>query len=133
MKEHGWNLILIKSIVDPEGAVILEKNPEIGGQLDISKYYDVKRGMLVLLLWQLLGFSDFLPVAGKTGAEWDVTKTMDGCSFCSLWWSWNTVAVFIEQAGSGGSTGGPVARAIFEEYFRLNDTINSEKDFLIQP
>lgn len=137
MKPH-----LIKSIVDPEGAVILEKNPEIGGQLDISRStYDVlKRGMLGVTspggtaYWV---FSDFpIPVAGKTGtAEWDVTKDPHGwfVAFAPYDDPEIAVAVFIEQAGSGGSTGGPVARAIFEEYFRLNDTINSEKDFLIQP
>lgn len=137
MKPH-----LIKSIVDPEGAVILEKNPEIGGQLDISRStYDVlKRGMLGVTspggtaYWV---FSDFpILVAGKTGtAEWDVTKDPHGwfVAFAPYDDPEIAVAVFIEQAGSGGSTGGPVARAIFEEYFRLNDTINSEKDFLIQP
>ena len=64
MKPH-----LIKSIVDPAGAVILEKNPEIGGQLDISRAtHDVlKRGMLELLLLaaQHIGFQIFLYGRGK--------------------------------------------------------------------
>lgn len=136
MKPH-----LIKSIVAPDGNTVLEKNPEIGGQIDVSKStFDViKRGMRAVTLpgGTAYGvFADFpIAVAGKTGtAEWDVTKDPHGwfVAFAPYEDPEIAVAVFIEQAGSGGSTGGPVARAIFEEYFHLTDVEKTE-DYLIQP
>ncbi|MFY9439879.1 MAG: penicillin-binding transpeptidase domain-containing protein, partial [Tepidanaerobacteraceae bacterium] len=113
----------------------------IGGQIDVSKStFDViKRGMRAVTLpgGTAYGvFADFpIAVAGKTGtAEWDVTKDPHGwfVAFAPYEDPEIAVAVFIEQAGSGGSTGGPVARAIFEEYFHLTDVEKTE-DYLIQP
>jgi len=136
MKPH-----LIKSIVDPNGKTVLEKNPEIGGQIDVSKStFDViKRGMRAVTLPGGTAYSVFadlpIAVAGKTGtAEWDVSKDPHGwfAAFAPYEDPEVAVVVFIEQAGSGGSTGGPVARAIFEEYFHLTDGEKTE-DYLIQP
>jgi len=136
MKPH-----LIKSITDSEGNSVLEKNPEIGGQLNISKNtYDViKQGMRGVALPGGTAYSVFanfpISVAGKTGtAEWDVTKDPHGwfVAFAPYEDPEIAVVVFIEQAGSGGTTGGPVAKAIFEEYFHLTETDIIE-DYLIQP
>lgn len=136
MKPH-----LIKSIADADGNIILEKNPEIGGQLDISRktYEVVKKGMRGVTLPGGTAYSVFagfpISVAGKTGtAEWDVSKDPHGwfVAFAPYEDPEIAVAVFIEQAGSGGVTGGPVAKAIFEEYFHLNETDNYE-DYLTQP
>lgn len=136
MKPH-----LIKSIADADGNIVLEKNPEIGGQLDISRktYELIKKGMRGAALpgGTAYGvFADFpIPVAAKTGtAEWDVSKDPHGwfVAFAPYEDPEIAVAVFIEQAGSGGSTGGPVAKAIFEEYFHLNET-ESFEDYLTQP
>ena len=136
MKPH-----LIKSVVNADSKVILEKHPEIGGRLDVSRktYESVKKGMRGVTLpggtayWI---FADFpISVAGKTGtAEWDVSKDPHGwfVAFAPYEDPEIAVAVFIEQAGSGGSTGGPVAKAIFEEYFHLNEEKQPE-DFLVQP
>ena len=81
-------------------------------------------------------FANFpISVAGKTGtAEWDVTKDPHGwfVAFAPYEDPEIAVAVFIEQAGSGGTTGGPIAKAIFEEYFHLTETDTIE-DYLIQP
>jgi penicillin-binding protein 2 len=135
MKPH-----LIKSIIDANGKVILDKNPEIGGKLDVSEktFEIIKKGMLGVT--QPGGtaysiFSDFpIPVAGKTGtAQWDLTKTPHGwfAAFAPYDEPEIAVVVFIEQAGSGGSTGGPVAKAILEAYFHLDED-TSEEDYLIQ-
>ncbi|AEE91681.1 Penicillin-binding protein 2 [Tepidanaerobacter acetatoxydans Re1] len=137
MKPH-----LIKSIVDADGNVVLEKNPEIGGRLDISdKTYEIiKNGMKGATLsgGTAYGvFADFpISVAGKTGtAEWDVSKDPHGwfVAFAPYEDPEIAVAVFIEQAGSGGTTGGPVARAIFEEYFHLTNENDNSEDYLVQP
>lgn len=136
MKPH-----LIKSIDDPDGNIVLEKNPEIGGQLDFSKdtFRIIKEGMRAVTLpggTAYSVFADFpISVAGKTGtAEWDVTKDPHGwfVAFAPYEDPEIAVAVFIEQAGSGGTTGGPVARAIFEEYFHLTERETIE-DYLTQP
>lgn len=136
MKPH-----LIKSIEDPDGNIVLEKNPEIGGQLDFSKdtFRIIKEGMRAVTLpggTAYSVFADFpISVAGKTGtAEWDVTKDPHGwfVAFAPYEDPEIAVAVFIEQAGSGGTTGGPVARAIFEEYFHLTERETIE-DYLTQP
>ncbi|NLU10007.1 MAG: penicillin-binding protein 2 [Tepidanaerobacter acetatoxydans] len=137
MKPH-----LIKSIVDADGNVVLEKNPEIGGRLDISNktYEIIKNGMRGVTLpgGTAYGvFADFpISVAGKTGtAEWDLRKDPHGwfVAFAPYEDPEIAVAVFIEQAGSGGTTGGPVARAIFEEYFHLTNENNNNEDYLVQP
>lgn len=136
MKPH-----LIKSITDPNGNIVLEKNPEIGGQLDISqKTFDIiKQGMRGVTLPGGTAYGVFanfpISVAGKTGtAEWDVAKDPHGwfVAFAPYEDPEIAVVVFIEQAGSGGTTGGPVARAIFEEYFHLSEKETLE-DYLIQP
>jgi penicillin-binding protein 2 len=136
MKPH-----LIKSIVDASGKVILEKKPEVGGTVDVSKktFEIIKKGMRQVVLpggTAYSVFSDFpIPVAGKTGtAQWDLTKTPHGwfVAFAPFDDPEIAVVVFIEQAGSGGVTGGPVAKAILESYFHLNDN-NSQEDYLVQP
>jgi penicillin-binding protein 2 len=136
MKPH-----IIKSIVDANGKVVLEKKPEVAGKLDVSaKTFEIiKKGMKGVVSPGGTAYSVFadLPIslAGKTGtAQWDTTKTPHGwfVAFAPFDDPEIAVAVFIEQAGSGGSTGGPVAKAILEEYFHINDNIDRE-DFLTQP
>ncbi|HHY41879.1 MAG TPA: penicillin-binding protein 2 [Thermoanaerobacterales bacterium] len=136
MKPH-----LIKSITDPHGNVVLEKNPEIGGHVDFSKntFNIIKQGMRAVTLpggTAYSVFADFpITVAGKTGtAEWNVSKDPHGwfVAFAPYEDPEIAVVVFIEQAGSGGTTGGPVARAIFEEYFHISEDETTE-DYLIQP
>jgi len=136
MKPH-----IIKSIVDNDGNIVLEKKPEIGGKLEVSKgtFDIIKRGMKAVTSTggtAYSAFSDFpISVGGKTGtAQWDLSKTPHGwfVAFAPYDDPEIAISVFIEQAGSGGSTGGPVARKIMEKYFHLNET-NEEGDFLIQP
>lgn len=136
MKPH-----IIKSIVDADGKVVLEKKPEIAGKLDASdKTYEIiKKGMKGVVSPGGTAYSVFkgfpIQVAGKTGtAQWNTTKTPHGwfVSFAPFDDPEIAIAVFIEQAGSGGSTGGPVAKAIMESYFHLDEKTDQE-DFLVQP
>ncbi len=136
MKPH-----LIKTIVDSENKVVLDKKPELGGKVDASKktFQLIKQGMRGVTLpggTAYSVFSDFpIAVAGKTGtAQWNVSKTPHGwfAAFAPYEEPEIAVAVFIEQAGSGGTTGGPVAKAIFEAYFNLDEE-DDEFDYLIQP
>lgn len=136
MKPH-----IIKSIVDADGNVVLEKKPELAGKVDVSKetLEIVRRGMKEVTSpggTAYSVFSDFpIPVAGKTGtAQWDLSKTPHGwfVAFAPYDDPELSISVFIEQAGSGGTTGGPVAKKIMEEYFNLNED-NAEQDYFIQP
>lgn len=124
MKPH-----LVKSIVDAEGNVIYEKKPEKGGEVPASKetFDIIKRGMRAVVSpggTAYSAFADFpIPIGGKTGtAQWDVKKTPHGWFVCFAPYDDPEVAVvvFIEQAGSGGTTGGPVARAVLSAYFNLD-------------
>ncbi|MDI3534238.1 MAG: penicillin-binding protein 2 [Thermosediminibacterales bacterium] len=132
---------LIKKIVSPDGEVVLEKKPEVVGKLSVSPetLEVVKKGMRAVVepggtAWY--AFKDFpIKVAGKTGtAQWDTRYENHGwfASFAPYEDPEIAVVVLIEQSGSGGSTGGPVAKAIYEKYFGLKDSIN-EEDVLIQP
>ena len=109
--------------------------------MDISqKTFDIiKQGMRGVTLPGGTAYGVFanfpISVAGKTGtAEWDVAKDPHGwfVAFAPYEDPEIAVVVFIEQAGSGGTTGGPVARALFEEYFHLSEKETLE-DYLIQP
>lgn len=136
MKPH-----IIKSIVDADGNIVLEKKPELAGKLDVSKktFDIVKRGMKEVTSpggTAYSAFSNFpITVAGKTGtAQWDLSKTPHGwfVAFAPYDDPEIAISVFIEQAGSGGSTGGPVARKIMEKYFHLDEG-DTEQDYLVQP
>lgn len=136
MKPH-----IIKSIVKANDEVVVEKEPEKGGELKVSKetFKIIKKGMKGVTSQGGTAYSVFrdfpISVAGKTGtAQWNLSKDPHGwfVSFAPYEDPEIAVVVFIEQAGSGGTTGGPVAKAIFESYFGL-DEIEAEQDYLIQP
>ncbi|MGB9839307.1 penicillin-binding protein 2 [Thermovenabulum sp.] len=125
---------IIKSIVDADGRTVFESKAEIAGKVNVSKktFEIVKQGMrgVVSPGGTAYGvFSNFpIPIAAKTGtAQWDLKKAPHGwfVAFAPFDDPEIAVVVFIEQAGSGGSTGGPVARAILEEYFHLNSNANA--------
>lgn len=129
MKPH-----IIKSIVDANGRTVFDSKPEIAGKVNVSKktFEIVKQGMrgVVSPGGTAYGvFSNFpIPIAAKTGtAQWDLKKAPHGwfVTFAPYDNPEIAIAVFIEQAGSGGSTGGPVARAILEEYFHLNSNADA--------
>ncbi|TYP57613.1 penicillin-binding protein 2 [Thermosediminibacter litoriperuensis] len=121
---------LVKSIVDADGHVIFERKPEVAGEVQVSKktFEIIKEGMRGVVLPGGTAhsvFSDFpVSLGAKTGtAQWDVKKTPHGwfVAFAPFEDPEVAVVVFIEQAGSGGATGGPVAKAILNAYFGLDE------------
>lgn len=135
MKPH-----LVKSIVDSDNNVILEKKPEVVGKIPASKeiFKIIKKGMLGVTSPRgtaYSAFSDFpISVAAKTGtAQWNLAKDPHGwfVAFAPYEEPEISVAVFIEQAGSGGA-GASIARTIIENYLHLNK-VDSSEDYLIQP
>ncbi|MCF6096595.1 penicillin-binding protein 2 [Thermovorax subterraneus] len=127
---------LVKSIVDSKGNVVYERKPEVAGKVQVSKktFEIIKRGMRGVVLpggTAYSVFSDFpIAVGAKTGtAQWDVKKTPHGwfVAFAPFDDPEVAVVVFIEQAGTGGTTGGPVAKAVLSAYFNL-DLGQEEKD-----
>lgn len=136
MKPH-----LIKSIVSASGEVVLEKEPELGGEVTASPetFRIIKKGMRGVTSPGGTAYSVFanfpVEVAGKTGtAEWDTKMDSHGwfAAFAPIEDPEIAVVVFIEQAGSGGSTGGPVAKAVFETYFNLTDD-KGRLEYMMQP
>lgn len=126
---------LVKSIVDAKGNVIYERKPEVAGKVQVSKktFEIIKRGMRGVVLpggTAYSVFADFpVTLGAKTGtAQWDVKKTPHGwfVAFAPFEDPEVAVVVFIEQAGSGGATGGPVAKAILSAYFNLDLDNNVE-------
>ncbi|HHY14272.1 MAG TPA: penicillin-binding protein 2 [Thermoanaerobacterales bacterium] len=131
---------LVKKVVNHDGEIVLENNPKTPKDIDISKETldTIKKGMKAVLEPGGTAWAPFInfPItaAGKTGtAEWNSRYDNHGwfASFAPYDDPEIAVVVFIEQAGSGGSTGGPVARAIFEQYFELNK--QQIDDYLIKP
>ncbi|ADL07509.1 penicillin-binding protein 2 [Thermosediminibacter oceani] len=121
---------LVKSIVDAEGRVIYERKPEVAGEVPVSKktFEIIKEGMRGVVSpggTAYSVFSDFpVSLGAKTGtAQWDLKKTPHGwfVAFAPFEDPEVAVVVFIEQAGSGGATGGPVAKAILSAYFNIEE------------
>lgn len=131
---------LVKSIVDAEDNVVLEKKPEVMGKIPASKetFDIIKKGMLGVTSpggTAYSAFADFpISVAAKTGtAQWNLAKDPHGwfVAFAPYEDPEIAVTVFIEQAGSGGA-GVPVAKTIIENYLLL-DKKDASEDYLIQP
>ena len=131
---------LVKKIVNYEGEVILENKPKAPKDIGVSQetLNTIKEGMRAVVepggtAWgPFIGFP--IAAAGKTGtAEWNSRYENHGwfASFAPYDDPEIAIVVFIEQAGSGGSTGGPIARAIYEQYFEINK--KQIDDYLTKP
>jgi penicillin-binding protein 2 len=127
---------LIKRIVDPDGKVLKEFNPEVLRQTDIPTelYRTVKEGLLAVVnerggtggMARLYDVS----VAGKTGTS-QVVKMRDRrgsipyqyrdhalfVAFAPFEKPEVAVAVVVEHGEHGGSTAGPIAGLILRAYF----------------
>lgn len=131
---------LVKSIVDSDGNIVLEKKPEVVGKIPASKetFEIIKKGMLGVTSPRGTAYSTFsdfpISVAAKTGtAQWNLSKDPHGwfVAFAPYESPEISIAVFIEQAGSGGA-GSSIAKTIIESYLHLNKEDTSQ-DYLIQP
>lgn len=116
---------LVQRVVDPNGKVIKENNPEVLGRVNISPktLALIRQGMHEVTLppdGTAYGLFDGLPpAAAKTG-----TAEVYGHDTHALFVAYApfdnpeiAVAVVMEHAGHGGTASGPVARAMLAAYF----------------
>lgn len=116
---------LVQSVQDATGKTVRETAPKEVGKLPITpealatvvegmKRVNRPGGTADYAIWPLPG----IPTAGKTGTAENFPRDDYGLfvAFAPAENPEIAVAVAIEQAGNGGSTG-PVSRAIFAEYF----------------
>jgi len=116
---------LVKSIVGPDGTEVKTFDPEVVGRVDATPetFANVRTGMVAVTqpggtaYW---AFHD-LPyqVAAKTGTAQNSAGDDHGVfiAYAPADAPQIAVAVLVEQGGHGSTTGGPVARAIFDKYF----------------
>ncbi|HHY35017.1 MAG TPA: penicillin-binding protein 2 [Firmicutes bacterium] len=118
---------MVKAIVDADGRTVKEFPPEVAENMNLPAQVidEVKRGMLKVTqkggtaYWSFYDFP--VPVAGKTGtAENPLGETHAWfIGFAPYESPEIAVAVLIDQGGGGSEVAAPVARAIFQEYFKV--------------
>ncbi len=136
---------LVEKITDSEGNVINEHSPEIldeitmekealdlirGGMRDVIMERGGEDGNTGTGYWHFhQGNTPIFPfeIAGKTGTSQELGWGNHGWFIAYAPYENPEIAVVVlmEQGRSGGSTGGPVAREIFLEYF--SDIMNSSE------
>lgn len=139
-----WKPYLIKRIVSPDGQIVKEYQPELVQTVEISQdTLDItKRGMEAVTspggtaYYLFKNFPENIKVAAKTGtaqtgrAGDDPESDFHGI-FVAFAPADNPEIAFagvIEYGEHGGSSAGKVAKAIFEEYFNLQEQKFSQKD-----
>ena len=130
---------LVKDIIGPDGKPSVHYSPLIP-EPKVAEVVAVDQNNLRLIREGMRGaaqaggtagwvFRNFpIPVGAKTGTAQNSTGDNHGVfvAFAPYDAPEIVVAVLVEQGGSGSGTGAPVARAIFEEYFRLKEHADSE-------
>ncbi len=129
---------LVKEIIDNEGEVSAEfspktPEPKVAQVLDVDAEHieTVRQGMKGVTegegtaAWAFRRFP--ISVGAKTGTAQNSTGDNHGVfvAFAPFENPEIVVAVLVEQGGAGGTTGAPVAVAIFEEFFGLNEEDDS--------
>ena len=124
---------LIDRIESPQGEIVMQYEPVIAHVLDISPeslaevvrgmYYTSHRSFGTANRW-FRDFPSHITVASKTGTA-ETGRARDGfhgvfVAFAPVDDPQIAIAVLIEYGRTGGGSGGPVARAVFQEYFGLN-------------
>jgi penicillin-binding protein 2 len=130
---------LVKDIMGPDGNPSLKYSPVTADpkvaevlEVDSRNMQLVREGMRAVAqaggtaAWTFRTFP--IPVAAKTGTAQNSTGDNHGvfAAFAPYDNPEIVVVVLVEQGGSGSGSGAPVARAIFEEYFRLKDHSNTD-------
>jgi penicillin-binding protein 2 len=130
---------LVKDIIGPDGSPSQRFSP-LTAEPKIAEVVAVDQNNLRLVREGMRGaaqaggtagwiFRNFpIPVGAKTGTAQNSTGDNHGVfvAFAPYDNPEIVVAVLVEQGGSGSGTGAPVARAIFEEYFRLKEHAASD-------
>lgn len=123
---------LVREIRAPGGEVVQTIEPELAGRVEAPRAWweaiidgmeGVVRGPRGTARNAFAGFPREYRVAGKTGSVEVPGKEVHGwfAGFAPADRPEVVVVVFIEHGGGGGSTAAPVARAIFEAYFALQE------------
>lgn len=131
---------LVSSVVDAEGVVLKAVEPEVLEEVYFQKHAIelTREGLRKAVhsrggtaFWQFhqslphLGVVPILPfeIAGKTGTTQENGWNNHGwfTSFAPYDNPQIAVVVLIEQGQAGGTTGGPIALAIYQHYFGLNE------------
>src|SRR5690606_1252207 len=123
---------LVREIRAPGGEVVQTIEPELAGRVEAPRAWweaiidgmeGVVRGPRGTARNAFAGFPREYRVAGKTGSAEVPGKEVHGlCGRCARGdRAGGGVVGFIERGGGGGSTAAPVARAIFEAYFALQE------------
>ena len=127
---------LIDRIETPGGDIVVQYEPEIAHILDVSPetlaetirgmYYTSHRSFGTAHTW-FWDFPSHVTVASKTGTAQtgrvgdNPRRDFHGAfvAFAPVDDPQIAIAVLVEYGSAGGRTGGPVARAVFREYFGL--------------
>ncbi|MHB0886078.1 MAG: penicillin-binding protein 2 [Bacillota bacterium] len=120
---------VVKQIVQPDGAVVLENKPQEVSRVQASPetWNIIREGMREVNMepqgtaaWLFANYP--VKTAGKTGsAENTRGQETHGwyVSFAPFDDPEIAVAVVIENAGHGSNSGGPVVKAIYDQYFHI--------------
>lgn len=135
-----WKTHLVERILSPDGRVVLQKQPEAAGGINLKPetLKAIHKGMLAVTTSYYEGisgsaakyFAGFpVAVAGKTGSAQFPGRDAFGwfVAFAPYENPEIAAAVMIAQAGSGSNTV-PVVQAVFEEYFSRSSQKGSPFD-----
>ncbi len=136
-----WQPHLIKRITDPEGNVIKTYEPELINQVGVSQEImtETRKGMVGVTSPGGTAYSVFkdFPADIKVGAKTGTAQTgrrgdnpdedFHGVfiAFAPADDPQIAFAGIVEYGEHGGSTAGQIARAVFREYFGLNEKVDS--------
>lgn len=132
---------LVREVLSPDGRVIRQTEPEVAGTVGLSPetLEQLREGMLASSLelggpagpgtsaWLFHNFP--IKVAGKTGTAQAPQDPGEASGAGHAWYiafapydkPEIAVVVLVERGGSGSTAAAPIAKAIFEQYFGLND------------
>lgn len=114
---------LIEHVENVGGETVKQFMPESYGSLMTAEESAILTGMMQAVVTGGTGsalLTDSYTVAGKTGsAEFETGKETHAwfTGFAPAEKPEIVVSVIVEEGGSGGRTAGPVARAVFDDYF----------------
>lgn len=122
--------ILVKSILEPDGTVVEEREPKIARELNVKPetWNAVIEGMKAVITHPRgtarSAFSGFpISVAGKTGSYEIRGRETNGVfgAFAPAEDPELVVIAIVEQGGGGGGAAAPIARQVFDAYFSLEN------------
>ncbi len=122
-----YRLHLVKEIISPDGSVVKEIKPEIYKKVDISNdtFQIVKEGLRDTILkgtgWR--ANVKELSIAGKTGTAQNPQGETHAwfMGFAPYENPEVCITIFIENGGEGGEAAAPIARAMLEKYFNIQE------------